>query len=260
VENARLYAEVGERLRRLETLTRLNRLVSSSLDTGTVLREIARAATELMNIPIASFWTVDESARTITLVAFSDLASESDFPYHTMSFGNHALGWVAERRCAVHVPDVFAPGSGIRAVDWWRQHGVSSFYGVPILHEGTLLAVLALDGREPFRIDPDAEQQIAAFTAQVALAMKNATAYEAEARARRDAEMALEQVKELQGMLPICAWCKKVRNDRNYWESIETYLAQRSLATFSHGICPDCRRDFIVPELVRWKREAPSSS
>jgi hypothetical protein len=53
----------------------------------------------------------------------------------------------------------------------------------------------------------------------------------------------------------ICTWCKKVRNDRNYWESIESYIAQRSRATFSHGICPDCRQKVVMSEIERWKRE-----
>jgi ligand-binding sensor domain-containing protein len=56
---------------------------------------------------------------------------------------------------------------------------------------------------------------------------------------RRVAE-ALADVKVLRGMLPICAWCKKVRDDRGYWNQIESYLRERSEAEFSHGICPDC--------------------
>lgn len=59
--------------------------------------------------------------------------------------------------------------------------------------------------------------------------------------ARRDAELALSQVKELQGLLPICAYCKKIRDDRNYWQAIEDYVVERSRATFTHGICPECK-------------------
>ena len=54
-------------------------------------------------------------------------------------------------------------------------------------------------------------------------------------------EEALAQVKRLQGLLPICAWCKRVRNDQNYWQQVETYVAERTDARFSHGICPECR-------------------
>lgn len=51
---------------------------------------------------------------------------------------------------------------------------------------------------------------------------------------------ALTQVKQLSGLLPICASCKKVRDDKGYWNQIESYIRDHSEATFSHGICPDC--------------------
>jgi sigma-B regulation protein RsbU (phosphoserine phosphatase) len=53
-------------------------------------------------------------------------------------------------------------------------------------------------------------------------------------------EEALASVRKLQGLLPICSWCKRIRNDRNYWEQVEIYLIQHSEATFTHGICPEC--------------------
>ena len=51
---------------------------------------------------------------------------------------------------------------------------------------------------------------------------------------------ALSQVKTLSGMLPICASCKKIRNDKGYWEQMEEYIMDHSEAEFSHGICPEC--------------------
>ena len=53
-------------------------------------------------------------------------------------------------------------------------------------------------------------------------------------------ERTLAQVKQLQGLIPILAWCKKVRNDANYWQQVEDYIGEHSDARFSHGICPDC--------------------
>jgi hypothetical protein len=52
----------------------------------------------------------------------------------------------------------------------------------------------------------------------------------------------LREVKTLTGLLPICASCKRIRDDQGYWEQVEHYVAQRSSATFSHSICPDCAR------------------
>ncbi len=51
---------------------------------------------------------------------------------------------------------------------------------------------------------------------------------------------ALAQVKTLSGLLPICASCKKIRNDNGYWEAVETYISEHSDADFTHGICPEC--------------------
>jgi PAS domain S-box-containing protein len=55
---------------------------------------------------------------------------------------------------------------------------------------------------------------------------------------------ALADVRQLSGMLPICSQCKKVRDDQGYWSQIETYLSERTEATFTHGVCPDCARRF----------------
>ena len=61
-------------------------------------------------------------------------------------------------------------------------------------------------------------------------------------------EEALTSVKTLQGLLPICSYCKKVRDDQNYWHRVENYIAGHSEIRFSHGVCPDCR-DKIKAEL-----------
>jgi sigma-B regulation protein RsbU (phosphoserine phosphatase) len=63
-------------------------------------------------------------------------------------------------------------------------------------------------------------------------------------------EAALEQIHQLQTLLPICSYCKNVRDDQNYWQKLDTYFAKHSDVQFSHGICPDCYRDIVVPGLA----------
>jgi hypothetical protein len=73
---------------------------------------------------------------------------------------------------------------------------------------------------------------------------------ELEARVReRTAELAarnlelteaIENVKELSGLLPICAYCKKIRDANQYWDQVESYVSRHTNARFSHGICPEC--------------------
>lgn len=59
---------------------------------------------------------------------------------------------------------------------------------------------------------------------------------------------ALEEIKKLKGILPICSSCKKIRDDKGYWQQIEAYIEQHSGAEFTHGICPDCARK-LYPDL-----------
>ena len=51
---------------------------------------------------------------------------------------------------------------------------------------------------------------------------------------------ALRNIKTLRGLLPICASCKKIRDDRGYWQKVESYIAEHTNAAFTHGLCPDC--------------------
>lgn len=56
---------------------------------------------------------------------------------------------------------------------------------------------------------------------------------------------ALSQVRTLRGCLPICATCKKIRDDKGYWTRIEQYIMEHTDADFTHGICPDCAKKFV---------------
>ncbi len=64
----------------------------------------------------------------------------------------------------------------------------------------------------------------------------------------RDLEAALSRVKQLQGLLPICSYCKKIRDDRNYWQQVEQYLGERTEARFTHGICPTCYERYVASQ------------
>jgi len=58
----------------------------------------------------------------------------------------------------------------------------------------------------------------------------------------------LANVRELEGLLPMCAWCKKVRDDQGYWQQIETYISQHTKADWTHGICPECHLKMMEGE------------
>lgn len=197
IQNARLYDALEERFTRLETLTRLNQLVSSSLDTNKVLSAIARAAATLMEAPMVSFWRVDEATRTLEVQTFSDERIGADFPRRQVSFDEGSVGWVATHRRPLNVPDVFADNRFV-AVEWWHRHQLRSFFGLPIFHEDRLIAVLSLNGRQPFQLGPDEQSLLESFVAQAAVALRNARLFaEAQERAVHLAQLNDELHREI---------------------------------------------------------------
>lgn len=66
------------------------------------------------------------------------------------------------------------------------------------------------------------------------------------------------QVKQLESFIPLCSYCKKVRDDKNYWSQIESYINTRTGSQFSHGVCPDCYDRVLVPQMIAAGVEPPS--
>jgi len=65
------------------------------------------------------------------------------------------------------------------------------------------------------------------------------------------------QVHRLEEMMPMCSYCKKIRDDQNYWQQIESYINERTGTEISHSVCPECYQRVVVPELERLKEAAP---
>lgn len=65
---------------------------------------------------------------------------------------------------------------------------------------------------------------------------------------KKKLEQAIEEIKKLSGLLPICASCKKIRDDKGYWKQIESYISDHSEAEFSHGMCPECSEELYGDE------------
>ena len=81
--------------------------------------------------------------------------------------------------------------------------------------------------------------------ARVATHVALKQAHERERALREELEAALSRVKQLSGLLPICATCKKIRDEKGAWSPMEVYISARSEAGFTHGICPDCAKVFL---------------
>jgi len=131
------------------------------------------------------------------------------------------------------------------------RSGHRSCLVVPLQADGKQFGVLVLADLRPSTFSSEHQQIADEVAQQLAIAFRQAGMREqlqqhagdlerkVEERTRELRE-ALESVKQLQGLLPICAWCKKVRDDGDYWHEVEHYVAAHTEARFTHDICPVC--------------------
>jgi GAF domain-containing protein len=115
-----------------------------------------------------------------------------------------------------------------------RSPHIRFYAGFPLgSPEGFALGTLCVIDRKPRQLSA------AQKTAMLALARQVMALLESRRVSARMAE-ALEKVKTLHGLLPICAWCKRIRDDHGYWSQVEAYIHEHTGVDFTHGICPDC--------------------
>ena len=90
---------------------------------------------------------------------------------------------------------------------------------------------------------------------------RDITARKAEDEERRrlvsELQTALAEVRTLQGILPICSYCRKIRDDDDNWQTMERYVSQRTDAQFSHSICPTCYATEMEPQIAEFERQHP---
>ena len=86
---------------------------------------------------------------------------------------------------------------------------------------------------ERYYIEERLKQQVAERTAELK-------------KTNQELEKALAEIQTLQGIIPICSICKKIRDDRGFWQQVESYISKHSQASFSHGICPKCEKNYYA--------------
>lgn len=125
-----------------------------------------------------------------------------------------------------------------------EEQKVCSAAIMPILHEGRVLACLSLGSRSMAFVPEYARYALESLASRTGNAIARLQAEAAGKKLIAELQEALGEVRQLSGMLPICANCKKIRNDKGYWQSVEQYLSEHSQAQFSHGICPECKEKY----------------
>jgi GAF domain-containing protein len=203
-----------KRLLRLQSLNILDTLPQQSYD------DITYLASEIAGTPIALISIVDEERQWFKSTVGLD-ARETHRDY---AFCAHAILTPTEQlvvRDATQDPR-FADNPLVTSDPMIRFYAGSPL----ICSDGTALGTLCVIDRKPRTLSPMQARALQVLSRQVI--------------AQVELFEALANVKLLNGLIPICGHCKKIRDDDGYWNQIEAYISERSAAQFSHGICPDC--------------------
>jgi CheY-like chemotaxis protein len=169
------------------------------------------------------------------------LESLGYFVPHTVSSGEEAISLVEQNKPDLVLMDIMLEGemNGIEAAVKLRSR-----FDVPVVFLTAYADSKTLSSAKeaqplgyiskPFN---DTDIRVA-----VEMALFKARAEAEREQLIKELQQALATIKTLQGLIPICAWCKKVRNDGGYWQQVEQYISERSEAEFTHGICPECMK------------------
>ncbi len=169
-------------------------------------------------------------------------------------------------RYATSAPQPGEPTVTAAVLDIGRPLAIEDVYDTPYLSrriaelfpDRSLLALPLIVGEQKLgaaliaynttrRFTPEEIARGEQVARRLALAIARVQALDIEREQRAALQDALAQVRTLHGLLPICANCKKIRDDKGYWHQVEAYVGAHTDATFSHGICPDCFRR-LYPE------------
>lgn len=196
-------------------------------------RNIADLLALVAAVPVATInMTEDEVIRVIGVSSGPDHPFNEGDRIDPKATGKTYCAAVIQAREKLIVPDASAS-------DFWKnspgaKDGYISYAGVPIFYpDGDIFGSICLFDRKANTFEGPVVRLMEEFaeivTGHLSLITKNT-----------QLEDALREVRTLQGLIPICANCKKIRDDKGFWQKVEVYLEERSNARFTHGLCEDC--------------------
>lgn len=199
--------------------------------------------------------------RPENLLSMESLIESPELNIVRASSGNEALGLMLDYEFAIVLLDVQMPGmDGFETAELMR--GSERMKHVPII----FVTALSKDQKYVFRgyesgavdylfkpLEPEVLKSKVKIFCEIYRQKRIIQNQLTEIEEKNDVlQRQLKEIKVLKGFLPICASCKKIRDDKGYWTQVEKYVADHSEAKFSHGICPDCAKK-LYPEYTTSK-------
>ena len=198
------------------------------LDTGTEQSydDVTTLAAHICEVPIAMISLVDEDRQWFK----SRLGVKQQQTPREVAFCAHAI--LQDKPFIIRDATKDKRFAGNSLVT--GESHIRFYAGIPLVNpEGLALGTLCVVDHQPRRLSAAQQKALQALSRQVMALLESR-------RVSARLANALEQVKTLQELLPICAWCKRIRDDEGYWNQVEAYIHKYTGADFTHGICPQC--------------------
>ena len=262
-ERERLVSALKHRNVQLQTAAEVSKSASTILDPEELMNQTVNLIQKHFNFYYVGIFLVDKASEYAVLRAGTGEAGRQmlEAGHKLITGGESMIGWsVANAQARI------ALDTGKEAVRFDNPYlpETRSEMALPLISRGQCMGALTVQSTEEAAFS---EQDIAVLQTMadhLAIAIGNARLYNAAQREiteRKQAEEererlivelqeALAKIKTLRGLIPICAHCKKIRDDQGYWNQLEAYIQKHSEAEFSHGICDECAKQ-LYPEFFR---------
>jgi PAS domain S-box-containing protein len=245
-----ILRDISERKRaeqRLRAQYATTRILSEAGTLKEATSELLRTICETLGWDLGLLWAVDREAKllrhveswgTVGSLVMAFTVADRDFAFASgiglpgRVWAGGAPAWISN---VLDDPNFPRAGLALKA-------GLRSAFGFPILLGGEVQGVLEFFSRQPQSPDDDLLAMMAAIGGQIGQFTARKRIEEERERLIRELRDALANIKTLRGLVPICATCKKIRDDKGYWGQIEDFIRAHSEASFTHGICPECAR------------------
>ena len=242
--------DITERKRaekRLAAQYAVTRVLAEAATIEEATPKILQAACESVAWELGLIWKVDTQANllrciemwhtaTVDVAEFKAVSKVMTFPP-----GIGLPGRVWASREPAWIPDVIHDANFPR-VPIAASSGLHGAFCFPILFGREVTGVIEFFSREIREPDDDLLKMMSALGSQIGQFIARKQGEQERERLIRELQDALASIKTLRGLLPICATCKRIRDDKGYWNQLEVYVSARSEAAFTHGICTECAR------------------
>ncbi len=247
---------------RLESLHEIDRAILAAESVPEMARSALRRMEQIVPSEEAFLAVFDPAGGPAQVISRNDQATPLGMVDPALP-GVGLLGF-SEWDALETTTDLAAVAGRNPKLDRLFQSRLRSCVAVPLHTDGRRFGLLVLADSRPSAFTGEHRKIADEIARQLAIAFQQARlreqlqqhADELERRVEertRELRESLENVKQLQGLLPICAWCKKVRDDKDYWHEVEHYVAAHTEARFTHGICPAC----METNLAAYERSRP---